>query len=203
MRHMGTQILETERLTLRRLLPADAPQMYHNWANDPQVTRYLRWEPHRDAAETAALLEAWALLYQNDDYYQWAITEKSTGQVFGAIGLFCSADGRNLDPGVWQQTGLDFSGGVWEAGYCIGRAWWNRGYTTEALRAVVEFWFTQADAPWLACCHALANTASGRVMEKAGFAFDHTDIYKKFNGTPVDCKVYVLTRDGYNERKKL
>ena len=70
-------------LLLRRLLPEDAPQMYANWASDPEVTRYLRWEPHKSPAETRELLAAWALLYPNPDYYQWAMVEKATGQVFG------------------------------------------------------------------------------------------------------------------------
>lgn len=87
MRHAGTQEIETERLVLRRLTPEDAGMMYQNWANDPQVTKYLRWEPHKNAGETRELLTAWALLYPNGDYYQWGIVEKSTGQVFGSISI--------------------------------------------------------------------------------------------------------------------
>lgn len=83
MRHTGTQEIETPRLLLRRLMPSDAPMMYTNWANDPEVTRWLRWMPHKDVAETQELLSAWALLYPNEDYYHWAIVEKATGQVFG------------------------------------------------------------------------------------------------------------------------
>ena len=49
MRHAGTQEIVTERLLLRRLLPQDAEMMYENWASDSQVTRFLRWEPHRNA----------------------------------------------------------------------------------------------------------------------------------------------------------
>ena len=91
MRHAGTQEIETPRLLLRRLMPSDAPMMYTNWANDPEVTRWLRWTPHKDVAETQELLSAWALLYPNEDYYQWAIVEKSTRQVFGSIGVFTSS----------------------------------------------------------------------------------------------------------------
>ena len=93
MRHAGTQDIETPRLLLRRLLPEDAPQMYANWASDPEVTRYLRWEPHKSPAETRELLAAWALLYPNPDYYQWAMVEKATGQVFGSISLYKSLPG--------------------------------------------------------------------------------------------------------------
>ena len=91
MRHAGTQTIETERLLLRPLTPEDAPMMYANWANDPDVTRWLRWEPHKNVDETRELLTAWALLYPNGDYYQWAIVEKSTRQVFGSIGVFTSS----------------------------------------------------------------------------------------------------------------
>ena len=62
MRHAGTQEIETPRLLLRRLLPSDAPMMYANWASDPEVTRWLRWTPHKDVAETRELLTAWALM---------------------------------------------------------------------------------------------------------------------------------------------
>ena len=62
MRHAGTQTLETDRLFLRQLLPEDAEQMYTNWASDPEVTRFLRWEPHKNALETVGLLAAWATL---------------------------------------------------------------------------------------------------------------------------------------------
>ncbi len=96
MRHAGTQEIETERLVLRRLTPEDAGMMYQNWANDPQVTKFLRWEPHKNADETRELLTAWALLYPNGDYYQWGIVEKSTGQVFGSISVFTSS---SAEPG--------------------------------------------------------------------------------------------------------
>ena len=170
MRHTGTPELETDRLLLRRLLPQDAPQMYENWANDPAVTRFLRWEPHKSPAETRELLSAWAELYPNPDYY---------------------------------QPGLDLSGGIWEPGYCIGQKWWGKGLTTEALQAVVDFWFNQVGGAFLTCCHAVQNPASGRVMEKAGFVYHHNDVYHKFDGTPVECRCYLLTKERYDNRKDL
>ena len=143
MRHAGTQTIETERLLLRPLTPEDAPMMYANWANDPDVTRWLRWEPHKNVGETRELLAAWALLYPNGDYYQWAIVEKSTRQVFGSIGVFTSS---SAEPERDPWPGFDHTNGVWEVGYCIGKAWWNKGFTTEALKAVVEYWFKNTDS---------------------------------------------------------
>lgn len=101
MRHAGTQTLETDRLFLRQLLPEDAEQMYTNWASDPEVTRFLRWEPHKNALETVGLLAAWATLYPNPDYYQWAIVEKASGQVFGSISIFNALLGDPAQKALW------------------------------------------------------------------------------------------------------
>ncbi len=195
MRHAGTQEIETAHLLLRRLLPQDAGMMYTNWASDPEVTRYLRWQPHKSAAETLELLAAWETLYPNPDYYQWAIVEKSSGQVAGSISLYNSLLGEPQQKTAW--AGMDLAGGIWEPGYCLGKRWWNKGYMTEALCAVVRFWFSCTDSPWLACCHAVDNPASGRVMEKAGFVYDHDAEYHRFDGTAVPCRAYCLTRERY------
>ena len=41
MNHIGTREIATERLTLRRFEIEDAENMFYNWANDPEVTKYL------------------------------------------------------------------------------------------------------------------------------------------------------------------
>ena len=191
MRHLGTQCLHTERLTLRTLSMDDAPAMFNTWANDPALTKFLRWEPHKDMLETMMLLGAWETLSANPDYYQWGIFLNSTGQLIGSISI-CEAEEQQ--PDVWSTPGLDFSQGVWEPGYCLGKAFWGQGYATEALLAVRDYWFSQVEGPWLACCHAVKNPASGRVMQKAGWHFDHSATYHKFDGTPVECLAYCQQR---------
>ena len=202
MHHVGTQTLETPRLVLRRLLPEDAPAMYRNWASNPAVTRWLRWEPHKSLAETYALLTAWSVLYQNPDYYQWAIEVKATGEVIGTISLAVDLGGEREAAQAWEARGADLKQGIWEPGYCIGQPWWNQGYTTEALQAVTDYWFVRAEGCWLSCCHAVENPASGAVMRHAGFVYDHDAVYHRFDGTPVDCHVYRLTRADWTAHKR-
>ena len=72
-----------------------------------------------------------------------------------------------------------------------------KGCTTEALKALVEYWFKNTDSNWLACSHAVENPASGKVMMKAGFVYDHEAVYHKFDGTAIPCKCYTLTREYY------
>ena len=57
MKNSGTVRMETKRLVLRPYVIEDADAMFRNWANDPQVTKYLTWEPHKDVEETKQILE--------------------------------------------------------------------------------------------------------------------------------------------------
>ena len=192
MRHLGTLPLQTPRLLLAPLRPADGEEMFQNWARDEAVARFMRWPAHKSSLETLQLLAAWECLYQSADYYTWGIRRRADGALLGTIGLGL---GEEQQPGAWRAPGLDFSAGVWEPGYCLGRAFWGRGYATEALCAVRNFWFDGVGGAWLACCPAVENPASGRVMEKAGWRFDHDAFYHKADGTALACRAYVLKKE--------
>jgi len=60
-------------------------------------------------------------------------------------------------------------GGGTELGYWIARPHWNRGYATEAGRAVIAMARESFRIPRLDAGHFLDNPASGRVLEKLGF----------------------------------
>ena len=125
MRHCGTQILETGRLLLRPLSINDAEMMFGNWACDPEVARYLRWQPHRSWAETAEYLNEAAGHYAEPEFYQWGIEEKVSGALIGSISL---ARGE-ADPGwpaACERLGIKY--------YVIGDAVQAR----RALNATAE-----------------------------------------------------------------
>ena len=173
-----TDVLSTPRLTLRPFVPEDGAEMFRVWASDPQVTRFLRWTPHKDEAESLALARQWAADRQA---HQWAIVRGCDGQLMGSIGVVPAED----DPALW------------EPGYCLGRDFWGKGYMTEALDAVVRHLFAGHGVDRLGCCHAAANPASGRVMEKVGFHYTHDVMCHKFDGTPLPCRSYILYKEEY------
>jgi RimJ/RimL family protein N-acetyltransferase len=59
--------------------------------------------------------------------------------------------------------------GEMELGYWIGRAFWGRGYATEAGRAVIGMARDGLRLRKLKAGHFVDNPASGRVLEKLGF----------------------------------
>ena len=173
-----TEILRTPRLLLRPFVPEDGEEMFRVWASDPRVTRFLRWTPHQNPAQSRTLAEQWAA---QTDGHQWAIVRAPDHQLIGSIGVVTAED----DPSLW------------EPGYCLGYDYWGNGYMTEALDAVVRHLFTAHGASRLGCCHAVANPASGRVMEKVGFHYTHDVLCHKYDGTELSCRAYILYKEEY------
>lgn len=150
--HIGTQVIETPRLLLRRFTMQDVEPMFYTWANDAQVTRFMRWTPHKNTTETRIILAKWIKEYRTLPSYHWAITLKPELQLIGSIGVY----------GINDQ---DMAG---ETGYCIARPYWGKGYAAEALRAVIEFMFSRVGLNRIEAYHSVNNPASGAVMRKCG-----------------------------------
>ena len=158
MNHLGTKTIETARLILRRFESSDAPAMYHNWASDPEVTKYMTWPTHESIAVSVMVLADWVSHYEEENYYQWAIVLKDLGQPIGSIAA------------VHMNERLEKV----EIGYCIGRPWWHQGIMTEALNAVIDFFFEEVGANRVEACHDPNNLNSGKVMAICGMTYEGT-----------------------------
>ena len=52
-------ILTTNRLILRYLKDDDLADVYFNYANDDEVTKYLSWPTHNDLSDTKRIFDIW------------------------------------------------------------------------------------------------------------------------------------------------
>ena len=138
----------TERLLLRPGWPEDAPALARAIA-DEQIVRNLATAPWPYALADA---EAFLAAPRDPVMPSFLITERTGGEprIVGSCGL-----GRRP------------SGSV-EMGYWIARAHWNKGFATEASRALIDIART-LKLPQLEASHFVDNPASGRVLEKLGF----------------------------------
>ena len=152
MNKVGTQTIETDRLILRRFRLEDAEDMYAHWASDPEVTRFLTWQPHPCVDATRTLLADWIQRDEDGGYFNWVMELKETGKAIGNISV------------VKLKENTETA----DMGYCMSRAYWGQGLMPEALRAVMVFLFDVVGVNRVAACHDLNNPKSGRVMEKAG-----------------------------------
>ena len=158
MQHKGTARIDTSRLVLRQLGADDAQAMFDNWASDPEVTRFLTWEPHESLDVSRAILGEWMRGYARPDFYQWAIALRDLGRPVGSISV--------VDVNERVSS--------FEIGYCIGRRWWRQGIMSEALGAVIDYLFAEVGALRICADHDLRNPNSGRVMRHCGMTYEGT-----------------------------
>lgn len=185
LKHSGTAVIETERLVLRPFALEDAEAMYKNWANDPEVTRFLMWPTHRDVDESEEVLSGWVERYEDGDYYQWAIELKELGEPIGSIS-------------VVQQ---DQRARRAHIGYCIGKKWWHRGIMTEALGAVIDYLFSEGYLR-IDSRHNVKNPHSGDVMKKCGMRYEGTfKGYDWDNSGIGDAAFYAILKEDYDKQK--
>ena len=153
-----------------------AADMYHHWANDEKVTRYLTWLPHQSIEDTKQLLAFWIKLYEKGDSYNWGIVVKEKSILIGSISV----------------TKIDQETNTVEIGYCIGQAYWGQGYVAEALKEVISYLFKEG-YDLVRARHDKNNPHSGRVMQKAGMKYEGTfRKYGKNNQGVVDDVVYSI-----------
>ena len=179
MDHCGTQKLETKRLILRRIRESDADAVYHNWASDPEVTRFLTWPTHTSTAVTRHVIGTWMPLYEGKTYYHWAITLKENGdEPIGTIHGLVNDDLESV-----------------QIGYCLGRAWWHQGIMSEAAQAVIDFFFDTVHPNSLCSYHDPNNPHSGMVMKHCGMKYEGTRRMADRNNTGIcDASWYSILR---------
>lgn len=103
------------------------------------------------------------------------------GQVIGSIGVF-------------RCDNIHFR--TAELGYYIGEPYWGKGYTTSAVKQVCRHVFENTDILRIFAEPFAYNTASRRVLEKAGFQYEGTlrsNAVK--NGKVLDMAMYALVRE--------
>ena len=175
--HKGTKAIETTRLLLRKAQPEDAQAMFRNWASDPEVTRYLTWPTHGTVEISQRILQSWCDSYAAPDYYQWLIVPKELGEPIGSISIVRQDDKQSLA----------------EIGYCIGKPWWHKGFTSEALQAVIHYLFTEVGFARLEARHDPRNPNSGHVMKKSGMRYKETTYGTDRNNQGIcDCVYYAI-----------
>lgn len=149
---VGTRRIETRRLVLRRVMLEDAPQIFENWAKDPEVARCVTFTPHDSLTTTQNVVADWIGEYADPYCMLWVIEERASGRVVGRIRAI-NQDRENM---------------ACELAYCLGQRWWRQGYMTEACRAAIDDLFFYGGYNRIEARFDPNNSASGAVMAKVG-----------------------------------
>ena len=169
------EIMETKRLLLRPPTNDDAGQIFANYAQDSEVTKYLIWRPHKDVEETQAFVERCIQGWEDESSFAWVVGRKDDNALIGMIEM--RIDSIQAD-----------------VGYVLARDAWGQGYATEMAKAVISWALQQPDIRrvWATCdCE---NIASARVLEKAGLQFEKVlkgyIVHPNISENPRDSRLY-------------
>lgn len=169
-------ILETDRLILRMPSPEDAEAAFV-WLSDPKVNRFMPYGLYKSVDEARAWLTG--INIEPGDEYHFAFVRNEDGLVIGTGSI-----GPNAEHGVW------------EIGYNLRADCWNKGYATEAAKAMIRFAYETFGVRDFGANHAIENPASGKVMEHCGMRFDHFSEYSTYDGSETfKAKVYRMHLD--------
>ena len=170
----GEEIIETDRLIMRRLRPDDYLAMAA-WDMDERVYKYLMstacktpeeplvWLPKKDPTSRTNIL--------------MLVLNKEDGHAVGIYALNYVAE-RD----------------VWTLSYVNRFDDWGKGYTTEGMKAFMDHAVKVYGARSFEGECAKENAGSAKVWQKLGMVYDHSSSYSKNDGSVTfESDVYVVT----------
>lgn len=141
----------TDRLILGKVQSIDIPKIVE-YAGNKKVADTTLNIPHPYHEKDAIF---WLNManqgFEKKTQFTFAIRLKTTHEFIGGIGLKIN---KRFDRA--------------ELGYWIGEPFWNKGYVTEAVGAVLEFGFRTLELNKIYAQFLIENPASGKVMIKNG-----------------------------------
>lgn len=174
--------LLTERLLLRSFTLEDAADL-QRLVGEFDVASTLTNMPHPyEDGMAEEWMQTCSEKFENDEALNFAITRRTDKQLIGGMGFRRDLKNENAELGYW-----------------IGKPYWNRGYATEAAKAVVAYGFEVLKLNRIHARRFKRNPASGRVLEKIGMQYEgclrqHIKKWDNFE----DLMTYGMLKSDYN-----
>ena len=172
---MEKRICETERLYLREMMPSDFAALCKILQDEKAMYAY---EGAFGDEEVKEWLGRQLSRYQRWGFGLWAVVLKETGEMIGQCGL-------TMQP--WKEREM------LEIGYLFQRAFWHKGYATEAAKACKDYAFEVLDAREVCSIIRDTNIASKKVAVRNGMGKVETWV-KHYRGIDMPHERYVAVR---------
>lgn len=167
--------IETERLLLREVSVADAPDM-HVLRTDERIMLFLNRGPDKSLEETITKIKQIQQLQENNDALLWGITLKGNpATIIGTAGYW------HIRPEHYRA----------EIGYILHPEHWKKGYMKETLQEVISYGFEIMKLHSIDANINPDNRPSAAVLESCGFIKEayHKENYY-YDGVFYDSVIY-------------
>lgn len=174
---------ETPRTILRKIHAGDLDNIFE-YCKNPNVARYVTWDPHETIEATKKFLS-----YAEGSYLVGApeplgiiLKDDPEKKVIGTVGLI-PASPKNR---------------TFELAYVIAEEYWGKGLVAEAAKPLINYAFKHFAIERLQCRCDILNPQSSRVMEKLGMHYEGTlkaSMYLK--GKTRDMHMYSIVKSDF------
>lgn len=166
--------LVTDRLRLRELTEADAADLFRIY-QDPVVMRFMGPPPGSVEEECANIRRHRRRYYERYGYGLWATVLRDGNVLIGRCGLLRTRMNGKMET---------------ELSFLLDRAFWGRGYATEAARAILRMAAERFRCDRLVAVVHPDNEASLHAVERLGFVYERDVPYRDFS------RVRLYAREG-------
>lgn len=150
--------LETDRLQLRAIYPADANDLYDIYS-DPRVAEFYDFDPIQTIEQADELIRRFTRWFQADQAVRWGMFAKADQRMIGT----CCFDAFQVN---YHSVNL---------GYNLRSDHWGQGFVSEACSAIIDYAFNYGLASPVNRIQAItdpANVRSSQVLERLGFQLE-------------------------------
>jgi ribosomal-protein-alanine N-acetyltransferase len=144
--------LKTERLIFREVTSADVEEIYKIYS-DLEVAKFDWYRPIVTKDDALSIINRYKMEFHNKEEITWGVARKSDNKIIGYCNL-----------GTFNDDSLRC-----EIGYGFNRDEWNKGYATEAIKALVKFGFEIMNFNRVEATVTVGNDASVKALKKADF----------------------------------
>lgn len=145
--------LETNRLILRRVVPADVEDILRHYSQEA-VTHFLDIESIHTLEEAERIIQFFERGYQQERWMRWGIELKENGRLVGTAGF----NNWECHRGHYGEIGFDLSS-----------EYWGQSIMVEALTTLIRFGFEEMRLNRIEALVMLHAEQAMNVLEKLGF----------------------------------
>lgn len=176
--------LHTARLDLVEIKQEHLPDVFRLFS-DAQVTQFYNIVTLKEEAEAQKIIGWFGRRFAEKAGIRWGISLKGQPDIIGTIGF----------NNVTKQHRANI-------GYDLQTAFWNKGFVTEALKAVIEFGFEELDINRIEAEVMQGNLSSERLLAKAGFTKEGIlRQWMDWNNRHYDMTMFSLLQSEFRQRE--
>jgi ribosomal-protein-alanine N-acetyltransferase len=173
-------VFETARLLARLPQDSDADALFASYTNNPRVSRYMMWTPHKSVTETQEFIAECIAAVKREARFPFVLATKERPDE--PIGMLEARPSKHTV----------------DLGYVLAPAHWGNGYMPEAVRSLSAWALSQQRFFRIQAFCDVENRPSQRTLEKAGFLregrHERFVIHPNLGPEPRPCYMYALCR---------